>query len=331
MKIDNQKGLTNLPMAITKVTTAGSITEAVSMSHTAKDTGLRKLNADEYLNTITGEVKQYQHTENRSQNINAIKRTMRTIRLLVNANVLLTENILWVTYTYAENMTDASRVYKDFQVFWLRFQRWLKKQGYDIPEYIQVVEPQGRGAWHMHVFYIWEHKAPFIPNNEVMEKLWGHGFTKTKALNNVDNIGAYFSAYLADIPVEEALLLPEEEYSQMSKNEVLLKSFEDESGNTKEKKFIKGGRLYLYPTGMKIIRHSRGIKYPETKLMLHDEWQVTKAKRKSLLGVQTFSSSSLLYDDDGNLLNAINREYYNTKRQAPSKRIDENEVNEDES
>lgn len=46
-------------------------------------------------------------------------------------------------------------------------------------------------------------KAPYIDNSVIAEK-WRHGFTKTKAVHGVDNIGAYFSAYLADMPLETA-------------------------------------------------------------------------------------------------------------------------------
>lgn len=314
MKIESHKGLTEHEMRVTKVTKAGPITEAVSFKSIPKGSGIVKLNQDEYLIPSSGEVKEFVHTQSRAENIKNVKQTLRQIRLLVNANVTDPKKVRWVTLTYAENMTNTEQLYQDFRVFFLRLRRWAKKNGYTKPEYISVIEPQGRGAWHIHLFLLWDTIAPYISNNEVMEKLWEHGFTKTKALNNVDNIGAYFSAYLADIPLEEAKTLSSADFALMKKNAIVLKSFEDDDKTIKEKMFIKGGRLYLYPTGMCILRHSRGIKMPTVEKMSSDAWEKKKSNEKSLLGSQTFSSYSLLYADDGSVVNAINREYYNANR-----------------
>lgn len=314
MMIESHKGLSEQEMRVTKVTKAGPITEAVSFKSIPKGSGIVKLNQDEYLIPSTGEVKEFVHTQSRAENIKNVKQTLRQIRLLVNANVTDPLKVTWVTLTYADNMTDTELLYQDFRVFFLRLMRWAKKNGYNKPEYISVIEPQGRGAWHIHLFLLWDTIAPFIPNNEVMEKLWEHGFTKTKALNNVDNIGAYFSAYLADIPLEEAKTLSSADFALMKKNATVLKSFEDDDKTIKEKMFIKGGRLYLYPTGMCIVRHSRGIKMPTVEMMSAEAWEQKKSNEKSLLGAQTFSSYSLLYADDGSIVNAIDREYYNANR-----------------
>lgn len=309
---------------LVRITEAGPVTEVMKLSGKSKGNGLKKLNADEYLNVNTGEVKEYQHTDNRAQNIGNVKRTLRQIRLLVNANVLDVKNILWVTLTYAENMTDTEKLYHDFKNYVLRLYRWCGRNGYQKPEYICVVEPQGRGAWHCHVFLIWPTKAPFMDNNTVMEKLWPYGWTKTKKLNDVDNIGAYFSAYLADIPLEEAEKLPEEEFQRMKKNAVVLKSYEDNGKTIKDKKFIKGGRLYLYPTGMSILRHSKGIKNPSTTEMEYKDYQQEiSGKEKSLYGTQTFSSSTDVMVADGSgsyrTIVQIGREYYNTNRKEKAK------------
>src|SRR5690625_653782 len=86
-----------------------------------------------------------------------------------------------------------------------------------------------------------------------MADLWGHGFVTIKSMKDVDNIGAYFSAYLADL-----------EHTSENIHEALsegLKVVEREIDGQK-KKFIKGGRLHLYPAGMKLYRKSKGVEYP---------------------------------------------------------------------
>ena len=42
------------------------------------------------------------------------------------------------------------------------------------------------------------------------------------------------------------------------------------TGN-KEKRFIKGARLHMYPKYFNILRHSRGIKKPEKEIMTYEE------------------------------------------------------------
>ena len=104
-------------------------------------------------------------------------------------------NVRWITLTYAENMTDTDRLYFDFKDFNKRFQYYCKINGYSKPEYIVMMEPQGRGAWHCHLLYIWDCKAPYVAN-KTLRDLWGHGFVKIKKLDNCDNVGAYLTAYL---------------------------------------------------------------------------------------------------------------------------------------
>lgn len=270
----------------------------------------RKIDKDHYIDTRTGELFEYKHIENRSQSTDSIRRTLSHIRALINTNVVITDNCRWVTLTYAENMTDTKRLYEDYKKFWQRFAYWCEKNSHDKPEYITVQEPQGRGAWHIHAFFIWNKKAPFIPN-EVMADLWRQGFTSTKAMQDCDNVGAYFSAYLGDMPLDEAQALPDEEREKaMSGSLVEVKTFDDEQGNSKEKKFVKGGRLYLYPPGMNIIRTTKGIKQPTVEYM-----SAELAEKKVSAATETFSRCYEVLDDDGVSVNTIRKTYYNSKRQ----------------
>ena len=270
-----------------------------------------KIDKDHYCDTRTGEYFEYKHIENRSQSLQSIRHTLSMIRALINTNCVVPENIRWVTLTYKENMTDTKRLMKDYEHFWKRFLRWCAKQGYDKPEYITVQEPQGRGAWHIHAFFIWQSKAPFIPNNEVLEKLWGQGFTKCKAVSDCDNIGAYFSAYLADMPVEDVEQLPaqEKEMCLSGSFKVEQKKFVADDGKEKDKRFIKGGRLYLYPAGMNIVRRTKGIKDPIVETM-----PLFEAQKKVPAGTETFSRAYAILADNGTCVNVIRKSYYNSNR-----------------
>lgn len=289
-----------------KVVRAGNITETIEMTQKPL-MPCRKISADEYVNILDGTVGEYQHTANRSELQESVRKTIAKLRRIINANCTACSRLHWVTLTYAENMQDPQRLHADFVKFWQKFQRWCKnkKRGnVPVPEYIAVAEPQARGAWHMHVIFIWSVKAPFIDNNSVLAPMWGHGFTKTKGVSDCDNIGAYFSAYLADIPIEEC--------------------GDKVTGVVKEvdgKKYVKGGRLHLYPSGMQLYRHSKGILYPDTEV--YEGLDVRDVEKiKASAGTLTFESRVAVVpntdDDPQKSIEAttqiIRHAYYNTIR-----------------
>ena len=288
-----------------KVTTMGNILEVVTMQKPVSPPPIRKIDADHYVDLRTGEVFDFERGDTRADSLQGIRRTLAYIRNLVNTNVTEPDNVRWVTLTYAENMTDTKRLYRDYEKFWKKFLYWCKRNGISKPEYINVIEPQGRGAWHCHVFFIWDEKAPYIPNNEVLQPMWGHGFTKIKALTDVDNVGAYFSAYLADMPLDEYEKLSCARLDVQS----VEKEFTNDDGLTKTKKFVKGGRLVLYPAKMNIVRKSSGIKVAVPESMTYDE-----ARKKVSSAKLTYSRSYEVVGDDDVAVNVVTKAYYNRKR-----------------
>lgn len=314
--------LTDFKPSYVKCIKSGNITEFVCLSKSPAPFPVVKIDKDHYVLLETGEVFDYEHSDNKSQNLQAVRRTISNLRGIINANCIDEEKMRWVTLTYAENMTDTERLYNDFKNFWKRFCYWCKKQHIAKPEYIAVAEPQERGAWHMHLILLFREKAPYIANNEVLAPLWGQGFTKIKAVHGCDNIGAYFSAYLADMPLEDF------QKSDIAHNgniyEVKECAVSDDGTEGKTKAFVKGARLHFYPSGMNIYRCSRGIVYPTVTTMDNNEYQ----KKKASAGTLTFShacnvvsrSSVVVYAADcshsDDIKNTILHEYYNTKRTA---------------
>lgn len=286
------------------------------MSHAPKPIDALRVSRDYYIKPSeeSGEVYEYAHAVDKSGCQDSVRRSLHTLRFIINANCPEPSRLSWVTLTYAENMTDTKRLYDDYGAFWKRFTRWCAKQGYQKPEYIAVAEPQGRGAWHLHCIWIWQTRAPFIDNNGVLWKLWRHGFTKIKAVrSDCDNIGAYFSAYLADMSIDE--------YKQafghsISDEYTQTKQVQNPDGTETPKKIVKGARLKLYPAGMNIYRASRGIVRPVAEEIAPDCIE----KEKANAGTLTFSSAvavSVVVGDSaggGDFSQVISKEYYNTKR-----------------
>lgn len=294
MKVEKISDVRPAPKDEVTLKTAGNVME-IRYARNTNGSPITKLDKDHGLDTRTGEVIDYQHNQNRAGDMASVAQSLKRLRDLINANLENPDTALWVTLTYAENMTDTKRLYKDFHAFWKRFLRYLKREGHPHAEYIAAAEPQGRGAWHLHVLLLFPEKAPFIPNAH-MAKLWGHGFTKTKSLKGVDNPGLYLTAYLGDMELTEAL-------SSGIKRGRLVKV---EVKGKQEKAIVKGARLKLYPPGFNLYRCSRGVKRPEVCQMMEEEAQ-------SLVGDAplTYEKTVAVKDGAGEIQNVVNYRTYN--------------------
>lgn len=291
MNISKINKYQKIPVNYCKKTTAGNTVEFLSMSSKPLAPPIQKIDYDHYCNTNTGEILEYLHTKSRAEGKNELRKSFKRIRDTINANCTESEKLHWITLTYAENMTDTERLYHDFKDFWLRFKRFCTKSNYPAPEYITVIEPQARGAWHCHCIFIWSIERPFIENS-VFADIWGHGFVKIKAVKECDNLGAYLSAYLGDVPLEDGQAAPPNS------------TVKEVNG----KRYIKGGRLNMYPTGANIIRTSRGIKRPSQEVIAPETAHIEKIKT----GCRTFRSALKVESENSNLL--LTKEYYNTKK-----------------
>ena len=203
----------------------------------APDITIQKLSADEYVDLRTGEVKEFQHTDNRAQSKSAVSQSLRNLRDLINSNLTDPETVRWVTLTYRENMADEKRLYEDWRRFWQRFKYYLHKRGLPTAEYIIAAEPQARGAWHLHCLFIFPEKAPYIHNSEIA-RIWGNGFTKTKSLRGISNPGLYLTAYLGDMELTEAMR------EGMKKGQIKEVTSTDERGKQKKKAVNEKFRLF---------------------------------------------------------------------------------------
>jgi hypothetical protein len=271
---------------IVKVIKTNHIVEIISVQ---KDNSgiiapLKKISKTEYMNINTGEIKEYNLSENRGENPGGVKKSFRFLRPLVNNNFDGSPGEKHIILTYAENMTDLKRLHKDYKKFWEKF-----KYRYPEAEYIAVAEPQGRGAWHLHVLMKTNQK--YIKNKDI-EEMWGQGFTKTKPLEQVDNIGAYLTAYFTDLEIEQ---------HEIPNGTEKVKEVEG-------KKYIKGARLKLYPAGMKIYRTSKGIIKPI-------EEKIKYSEIKKIVGTATPNYSQTTSIKKGEtILNQVTYEQYNLKR-----------------
>lgn len=288
------------PFNLVRLTEMGNITEIMYSEKRSHGGYITKLDADHYLDNRTGEYCEFKHTENRSENLASVAKSLKRLRDLLNANITDVTCCRWVTLTYAENMTDPKKLQRDFKHF---NDRCRKIFGHY--EYITAAEPQGRGAWHLHCVFIFNGKAPYM-ENAVVRDCWKQGFVTVKRLDDVDNVGAYLTAYLGDMELSEAT---EAGISLQGSKGIKEVEYQDENGVKRTKKYIKGARLYMYPPGFNLYRKSKGIVNPTVSVVSYE-----KAKEKASSAKLTFSKTIVLEDEESDFKNTLQYEYYNSIR-----------------
>lgn len=310
-------------------TEMGNVVEIQYMSRKNTKATVRMLGNGEYLEVASGEIKKIvNHSSNRNELKCNLYKTFKKLRGIINANVVNVNQVRWCTLTYGDNVRSTSKLYTDFDRFNKRLKRYCIKNGFGKYEYISIVEPQGRGSWHIHLLLIFKDLpvAPYIPHKDFWS-LWSpegiknnKDFVKIKKLDNVDNVGAYLTAYLGDIPIEvnednsidmnfDASDMQEFMY-QNGDCKLNIKTVEiEENGEKVEKKFLKGARLCLYPTNFNIYRTSRGIKRPKKEEMFNFQ-----AQKKVSAATLTFEKTLELNDSESTFNSLINYKYYNKVR-----------------
>lgn len=309
--------------AITKVTQMNHVVEVQYLEHRNTEPTIRKLDKDNYLilqGDNRGVIKKFQHIDNRSSDKISLSRTFRKLRYLINNNFSGKKNELFITLTYAESMTDEKRLYKDCKRFFNKL-----KYYYDF-DYISVIEPQGDGkkygnewhanTWHCHVLMRFNDVENIYIDNEWLRNKWGNGWVNIRKINGLtDNIGAYLTAYLADIPVNDINNFDAANDIYSSGRSVIEKEVVNFDGSKEKKSIIKGGRLALYPPGINLYRKSKGILMPESYFMPYEMLSdvVGSAKPHYIKGIE------MVKTDDDSLtpkhFNTVIYENYNLKRE----------------
>ena len=215
----------------------------------------------------------------RTDNIATLKKSFKRNRDIINCNFTGADNELFVTLTYADRARgkDIKSVNADFDRFVKRIKRKTHVNTASLV-WFSALEPQADGTWHLHCLLKWKDRKRIFIANAKLAKLWGCGFTKTSAIENVTNIGAYLTAYLTNVVVDST------EENKMKESTTWTANHEH--------MVEKGGRLGYYRAFTHVGRHSRNCKQPQTFYMSADQlnqmvavegWQCTGAKSYDLL------------------------------------------------
>lgn len=274
---------------VCKTVETGSIFRIVQYERLKRESYIVKLPGHQYCIKQTGEVlPEKKRAKTRNQNLRYVRQSMQHGRDMINTNVIDLQKTLWVTFTYADNMQDHKQVRLDFQHFKRDYEKIVGKF-----KYIMAVEPQLRGAWHMHVFMIFD-AIPWIDYNDII-RVWGKGRVEVQRMyGDVNNLGAYVSAYLCNLPMQTE--------AQMS-GAHNLNIVADRNGHLYE----KSRRIYMYPSGMNIFRYSRGLKKP-----IEEYIDISEAEKKASAGTLTFEkfANTEIETEKGVYRNSYYTKYY---------------------
>ena len=222
----------------------GDYMEATGLQRQTRP-GIRRINKTMYEVIRTGEVLEYKTNDQKGGW--SLKKTMERLTGLIRANFRADRNELFMTLTYKENMTDPKRLMKDFEKFWKRLTYRMKDRELG---YISVAEPQGRGAWHLHVLVKAMDGSNLYIDNKAVSQIWGHGMTQTERIE-CEDCGAYFTTYFTQV--------------QSHKWDIAEPKKEPTKAQT------KASRLHFYPMGFNFYRASRNMTKPEKVTMTRKE------------------------------------------------------------
>lgn len=252
-----------------KVEECGNTTFLTS-THFGKN-HLRVLPGREYVDLRTGEVHQMKEaSKTRGENMRVLKRSLARLSKMIDFNISRYNAYLCFTLTYAENMQDTKRLYKDWVKFWKRLVYAFGENA--CSDYVLACEPQGRGAWHIHCV-LFQKKKTYIAGKKLAE-IWGLGMVDVdKRKNDLDSVGSYLVGYLSDMKLEdfESLI----QTTETKEKSLLMSAMMNEShpiNQKEEHQIVKGIRMLLYPAGFHFFRWSKGIEQPtESKNVVQKE------------------------------------------------------------
>ena len=107
---------------------AGNTREVQFLAGVNKRCPIQNISKDKYLDKETGEIKERKRSENRYQTPKSVRKSINNLINLIRCNATDPSCCKWLTLTYADAMTDYTKVYEDGKMFLRRLQRYLNNQ-----------------------------------------------------------------------------------------------------------------------------------------------------------------------------------------------------------
>lgn len=152
-----------------------------------------KLSKNEYLNTVTGDVR---ITENKMldyRSYESLRKTFFKLSLLINSNFFGGESESFITLSYNRKIEDDSYVSKDIKNFWAKLGRFVKTP--KLYRGVFLIEYQCNGQPHIHVLLKrLDYKKISLTKKDVCS-LWGNGTVDIQSIYDIDGLIKYLSPF----------------------------------------------------------------------------------------------------------------------------------------
>jgi hypothetical protein len=100
---------------------------------------------------------------------------------------------VFLTLTFVDNITDIEIANEEFTAFIRRLNYEITNSIKAYLKYVVVIEFQKRGAVHYHAIFF---NLPFLEKKRI-EAIWGNGWIKIKAIDDVKDVGFYVTKYMS--------------------------------------------------------------------------------------------------------------------------------------
>ena len=254
-----------------------------SKTHTPK-AKIKRLNKTQYVDTETGEVKQYKSkntkTSSRKNNPESLARTGRTTKDMIICNFVDKSKTQYITLTYDEHVFDYYEAYDDFKAFIKTIRRNYCKD--NKVKYFVVQEEHYDGGLHFHCLLYWDKDYP-IDMIDNLSSHWHRGDAYHKPIKENRDI-LFIASYLVSGYYNNG--------KEAKKTDI---------AKTKdEKAAIKNVRLENMPAYYHAVKHSKNLLKPLKYELLYEE-------AKDIYGLtQAFDERSFSKNINGY---TINNEY----------------------
>lgn len=275
----------------------GNILDVQYSEHMNLQARIKVLSGHRYMVLATGEILDFSHSVNRSQNAKSLRKTFKRLRDRINSNFSGSANELFITLTFDRKLGKRPFLSDtDYMAsVYLGFVRRLKRAYGPSLIFIKVIEPHADGHAHMHVLIKFPEVSKIFINNLELRKYWLWGNVQIHGIRNNTNVGAYLTAYLTDVELDQTALAAMVAQGRLGcKIDIV-----DRAG----KKYIKGGRLHYYPRDFHLFTCSRNAKFPDVS-------RTTKKSIKKELSAATLNFSKQYDVKVGNFSNVLRVESY---------------------
>lgn len=194
-------------MGYTKVISYSNIVEVYEYEENIRHNGRKKRDSESSNSgkniSIRGADIPRQEKQTKVRNKANARRSVLAFKRLVSSNLGESDCPVFLTLTYAENLTDLRRARKDFNSFATNVKNRYGKQ----IRFVCVPEFQKRGAIHFHTLF-WGLPSILVErerDTRVLAKLWGKGFIDLKKTDGNKKIAGYCAKYMQKSFLDERL------------------------------------------------------------------------------------------------------------------------------